>query len=60
MKTGQFDGQYNRNEEEEDTLCFKMAMYDEADHAWMLEVDERMVGKVFLEINTRDGDETLI
>lgn len=27
-----------------------MVMYDEVDYVWMLEVDERMVGKVFLEI----------
>lgn len=40
----------------------KIAMYDRADHAGVLEVDERMVG-LFLEITVtlaKDSDETLI
>lgn len=49
MRTGQLDGQYNRNGGEEDMLRSKMAMYDEeAGHTGMLEVGEWMVGKVFL------------
>lgn len=63
MRTGQFNGQYKRNEGEEGRLCSKMVMCDKADHAGMLAVDERVVGKVFLEITvtlSRDSDETLI
>lgn len=56
MRTGQFNEQYKWNKEEENRLCSKMAMRDKADHAGMLEADERVVGKVFLEITvTRQG-----